>query len=50
MRWDLPETEEFEADFALGGALECDETGDEDTALEMELLVSRVQAARYCGA
>ena len=50
MKRDLPDTEEFHADFALGGEVECEEAGEEDSILEIELLVSRVQAARYCGA
>ena len=30
--------------------IEVDETDDADTAIELELLAARVQAARHCGA
>jgi hypothetical protein len=44
------ETNEFEADFALGGEVEFEETEDADTGFELELLAVRVRAARYAGA
>jgi len=39
-------------DFDLDGAdeIEPEEYSDADTAVEMELLLGRVQAARLCGA
>ncbi len=46
--------DDFEDDIELepgsAGELEWDELDDEDTGLEMELLVARVQAARHTGA
>ena len=44
------DTEQYEADFALGGAVEWDEAEDEDTGAELERLLAAVQAARRCGA
>jgi len=40
------ELEDLEDDFEV----EFEETEDEDSTLEMEALVERVKAARYCGA
>ena len=40
------EAEELEAGFDV----EMDESDDADSTVEMEALVERVKAARYCGA
>ena len=40
------ELEEFEADFALGGEVEYEESDGDDAAAELEQLLVRVQAAR----
>ena len=47
---DAIEQEGFEQDFAAAGELEYEEVEWNETELDMELLVSRVQAARMCGA
>jgi hypothetical protein len=44
------DTEQYEADFALGGAVEWDELEDEDDGVELERLLGAVHAARHCGA
>lgn len=49
MNYELEDTDDFEADFALSGPLEWDEDEDEaETDVEMSQLLSRVAAARLC--
>jgi len=43
------ELEDFDLDDLDADEIEP-ESDDEDTAIEMELLLGRVQAARFCGA
>jgi hypothetical protein len=50
MRIEAMNRDEFEADFALTGAMELEETDESDDELELELLAVRVRAARYAGA
>jgi len=44
------ELEDFDLDGADASEIEPDDYTDADTAVEMELLLGRVQAARLCGA
>ena len=48
MNYELEETEDFAADFALGGPLEWDEEDEVETEIEMSQLLARVTAARLC--
>ncbi|MBC7804118.1 MAG: hypothetical protein H7Y16_09610 [Candidatus Parcubacteria bacterium] len=50
MTLDFPDTEQFKADFAAFGEVEFEEWEDTDERVELELLSTRVQAARYAGA
>jgi len=45
LNYEDPELDDLDAD-----EIEPDEFDDADTAVEMELLLSRVKAARFCGA
>lgn len=49
-REDLPEAEQFEADFLASGEIEYEELGDTDADVELRLLAATVQAARNFGA
>jgi len=42
--------QDFEADFALGGEVEFDETDETECGLELDLLAGLVKAARDAGA
>ena len=44
------ELEDFDLNDLDADEIEPDESDDADTAIEMELLLGRVQAARFCGA
>jgi hypothetical protein len=50
MKRDAIETDEYEADFAAQGEVEFEETEAEDSEHDMDLLLERVKAARFCGA
>lgn len=44
------ELDEFELELLAADGMEPEEISDAETAVEMELLLGRVQAARRCGA
>jgi len=50
MKEELQEAEQFEADFAAAGEMECDELEETDADFELEQLAARMQAARSWGA
>jgi hypothetical protein len=53
VNFDYSEADEYEVDFAANRAIEFDDLDELDqsnTAIELRLLATRVQAARHCGA